>query len=132
MNDTSIKCPICGNDFIPSRSTQKFCTKKCRAAQQRQYAREYAKHRKIKHEQIQCSECGKMFTPLRRGHCTCSKECSAARAKRVYASYGEKKKREEALKRITPAKRFKSLKEISAAASREHLTYGQYVSKYGL
>jgi hypothetical protein len=73
----TIKCPICGGEFIPKRKvyftaiTRKwnlYCSRKCS---------KYAHLRRRYNPQPQrCRICGRMFTPHTGHQVTCSKECS--------------------------------------------------------
>ena len=63
-------CPICGKNFKPIKKTQVFCSKKCRAENDK------------KREYVKCDYCGKEFEKLhsqvkRSVHHFCSKECKS-------------------------------------------------------
>ena len=74
-----------------------------------------------------CSECGNEFTAHHKGCKTCSPECANARIKRL--------KHERSAKTKIVKKNIhkpKTLSRIAAEARAEHMTYGQYVAKYGV
>jgi hypothetical protein len=81
-----------------------------------------------------CAVCGKPFAAKRQKDCCCSKECTRINENRRRQEWW---KEQSEINRSTknPKRRKKkglTAAEINKRARAEHLTYGQYVAKYGL
>ena len=123
------KCVVCGKEFVPTKSNQLCCSKNCSLKRWRSNNPEYcAPPREIKN----CIICGKEFMPIRSGHVCCSKKCTNKRNKETQrqndAMYREMYKAQKAM----PQSLHKERADITIAARKEGLSYGQYVAKYGL
>ncbi len=94
-----------------------------------------------------CVVCGKQFDSFVNNQKTCSAECRKINEDRVWHERYERLKMEGATERIKAKeeknnfpiphkKREKKKKltidDIAVLARQEHLTYGQYVAKYGI
>ncbi len=122
-----IKCECCGKEFIATTVKSKFCSKECLIKVSRQKARERNMERKSK---MKCEECGKPLGAYSSSH-YCSKECSYEATKRRLregkpASVVKEERKRKQKKPVL------SIGEICRLAMAEHLTYGQYVEKYGV
>lgn len=133
-------CQNCGKEFVQTHYMQKLCSDECKKEHRKKYNHERIQKRKAeraaRRTAKKCSECGRVFFPQRISANTCSRECSNKRTKRLnrerLAAYNKEIYKSNAKTTAAPKKKTKTLKEITAAAAREHLTYGQYVLKYGL
>ena len=133
-------CQNCGREFMQTHYMQKLCSDECKKEHRKKYNREQVQKRKAERQARRtarkCSECGRVFFPQRANTNTCSPKCSNARSKRLQrqrqAAYNEETYKSATVKAGKPKRKIKTLKEITAAAAKEHLTYGQYVLKYGL
>lgn len=122
-----MKCIYCGKEFKETHGSQKYCSDLCRNEYDKERQRKFREAHKKPHEIVKCSECGNEFTAHHKGCKTCSPECANARIKRL--------KHERSAKTKIVKKNIhkpKTLSKIAAAARAEHMTYGQYVAKYGL
>lgn len=126
-----IKCIVCGKEFKQTHGSQKICSDECKKVYSKLRQHEFQIRHKKPLEAQKCYECGKEFIPSRNGALTCSQKCSKARTKRL-----AKEKRKEKTKvnnnKRSYKKKEKSMNEILISAMAEHMTYGQYVAKYGL
>lgn len=122
LAETVKVCEWCGKNFTPKRVNQKYCCPEC------QYKDHSAKKKEAQKQQravATCVICGK---PTNRARTIkyCSKECYEESRRRVFRE-GRIKKTEK-----KPKKPVLSISEICKLAAEEHLTYGQYVEKYGV
>ncbi|MGM9551534.1 MAG: hypothetical protein ACI3XA_04695 [Clostridia bacterium] len=105
-------CVQCGTKFMQPRARSYIC-KTCVDLGTRIVSRRY------------CSKCGTIFTPKNGEWYFCSDKCRGeeANANREKVRAPQSKKKKEKKETIT---------SIQRKAQKEHLTYGQYVQKYGL
>ena len=124
------KCIVCGNEFETFLSRQIICDNpECKAERHRQSLREYRERTEYDTVKKICAVCGKEFETLnKRSKLTCSDECDKVYR---YKKRTQKSASDYIYKRKT-RKPKTSLAEINRMAREEHLTYGQYVAKYGL
>lgn len=117
-NPRMLVCPVCGDEFAPATSNQRYCTKDCAAAARRAYARRPA-------VELVCPVCGKSFVKHHGQQKYCTPECRERNEKgdfyldmpqRVYKSPGGNQG---------------GIAAVAAQARAAGMTYGQYVSKYG-
>ncbi len=140
-----VRCFNCGKEFMQTHGNQRICSPECKKEYYAEYgrkkalerSREASAERAKQRTEIKCSECGRVFIPPKKGVVTCSNECSKKRAERL----GRERVKAYARKEYTSAakklpgktgKKAKSLTEIEKAAMAKHLSYGQYVARYGL
>ena len=148
------KCLQCGNEFKPTRYTQKFCTVSCRTKYHIEQASKETAMRPV--TMANCPNCGKPFVKTGNSQKYCSKECRLDYEEREKADmrehqmclycgeyfsapsirkYCSKRCAQRACKGVTRIRRKKdglSLVEIAKRCRDENLSYGQYVAKYGL
>lgn len=115
-------CECCGAEFTPKKVNQKYCCPAC--ANKGYYAKLNEERRQMRAEAT-CVICGK---PTNRAKTIkyCSKECYIEARKRMFREARIKKAEKK------PKKPVLSISEICRLAAAEHLTYGQYVEKYGV
>lgn len=117
------KCELCGKEFIAKTVNSKYCGEECLIKVTNQRKREKNLKRKAN---MLCMECGKPIGEYR-SSVYCSKKCQYEASKR--------RLRESKPKKPKPKRQRKpklSISEICRLAASEHLTYGQYVEKYGV
>lgn len=118
------KCEICEKEFLPTKSRQKYCSPDCVKEAHKANQRVFAERHKV---QKKCRICGAILTG-RQISC-CSKECLKESERRRRAE----QKQNEVIPMPKPRRKPKlSISEICRLALEEHLTYGQYVQKYGV
>lgn len=76
---------------------------------------------------MECVVCGKYFARTHNAQKFCSDDCRVASTRER-----EKRNRFNSKIRKRVKKQNRSIADITQAAIKEHLTYGQYVAKYGL
>lgn len=117
------KCELCGKKFIANNIKSKYCSKECLIKVMNRRKREKNLNRKAN---MLCMECGKPIGEYR-SSVYCSKKCQYEASKR--------RLRESKPEKPKPKRQRKpklSISEICKLAASEHLTYGQYVEKYGV
>lgn len=121
---TTIECEWCGKEFVATSVRSKYCSKECREKAMHQQAKEERLERKKKKS---CTICGK---PLGEYHSNlyCSKECAYEATKRRLRENAEIK----SIKPKEPKKPKLTISEVCRRAFAEHLSYGEYVKKYGV
>lgn len=79
MSNITIKCIHCGKEFdvIPSKSSQKYCSRDCFTA---------ARRKKI--ERV-CPHCGKTFVNLMNRTKYCSRDCARAAQSEIMRAGGQ-------------------------------------------
>ncbi len=84
-------CLVCGRKFVPYRSTQKYCSDKCRAKAIERF------HARKKNEAVErvCPTCGRTFTTTLSHKLYCSNECYLAHKSKEYV-------KKEGTERICP------------------------------
>ena len=126
-----IKCIVCGKEFKQTHGSQTMCSEECRKEYRRQYHENLRRMKPHTCKISICSECGKEFENPGGKRLTCSPECRKARARKVQSeSRRQKRQKDRYMSRRT--KRGRPLSKIAAAARDVHMTYGQYVAKYGI
>lgn len=111
MEGSTKWCPVCGKEFIsqPHHNNQVCCGIDCKLKYQRKKAAErYVAKKKAKED-------GSIVTPYQRMEEKIDQKINK----------GIKKRTKATAKRLT-------IDEIAVAARKEHMSYGQYVAKYGL
>lgn len=81
------KCENCGNEFIPIKSSSKFCSSKCYVEYERQ----------IKKRVFRCLNCDNEFTPVKSSSKFCSYSCSIIYRRQQMANLEKQKKEQEEL-----------------------------------
>lgn len=121
---STIECEWCGKEFIATSVRSKYCSKECREKAMHQQAKEERLERKKKKS---CTICGK---PLGEYHSNlyCSKKCAYEATKRRLRENAEIK----SIKPKEPKKPKLTISEVCRRAFAEHLSYGEYVKKYGV
>lgn len=77
-----MKCPECGNEFVPKHEAQRLCSLAC---VRHAGTKAYVKRHRIRHECI-CRHCGQAFTPKATDRTTyCSRECAFAERRKISA-----------------------------------------------
>ena len=125
------KCECCGKEFIAKTANGKYCSKECRKSVTYQNGKDVRLERKAG---MTCAVCGKPLTSYR-SYIYCSRECSAKAAKnssnQIYKQNSEINRQMAKQKNIVKKPKL-SISEICKLAFAEHLSYGQYVEKYGV
>ncbi len=118
------KCVICGEPLDGYRN-RKYCSKECAAQARRESQKRAVKERGGCNigDIITCPTCGKNFRYSSGRKKYCSVECKEKAGK---MGIGKKSRRSPRRKRV------RTLSEILRAARKEHLSYWEYVNKYGL
>lgn len=125
----TMKCVVCGKEFVASTVQSKYCSKECSNKVFYQKARAKRLARKSK---ATCEVCGKPLTEFR-SYLYCSKECSQKAKRQMLKENSEINRQMAKPKRSAKSKKpVLSISEICKLAMAEHLTYGQYVEKYGV
>lgn len=124
-------CTICGKEFKQTHGSQTMCSEECRKEYHRQYQENLSRMKPHTCKTSICSECGKEFENPGGKRMTCSPECKKARKKKVEKESREQKRQKDRYISYC-TKRNKELSRIAAKATAEHMTYGQYVAKYGV
>ncbi len=118
------KCAICGKPFEAHRN-KKYCSKECavRAAEDTRIRQLRERGGRTIGDIITCPTCGKNFLYSSSRKRYCSVECQKK---------AQKMRTDEAVPVRPRKKRPKTMAEIAKAARKEHLSYGEYVVKYGI
>lgn len=125
----TMKCEVCGKEFVASTVQSKYCSKECSNKVFYQKARAKRLARKSK---MTCEMCGKPLTDYR-SYLYCSKECTQKAKRQMLKENSEINRQMAKPKRSAKSKKpVLSISEICKLAMAEHLTYGQYVEKYGV
>lgn len=74
----------------------------------------------------ECENCGKMFVPTNTRSLYCSEHCRKESKKLI------KKQQRERAKMAAGTRNNATINQINAMALKEHISYGQYVAKYGI
>lgn len=124
-----MKCVLCGKEFIATSVQSKFCSKECQSKHTKSKAK--AKRLEMK-SKMTCEVCGKPLTEYR-SYNYCSKKCMQ-KAKKLFLKENSDINRQMAKPRRSKKSKGPklSISEICKLAMEEHLSYGQYVEKYGL
>lgn len=128
-----INCKYCKIEFEPKKDRQVFCCAGCRIKYGNEKQRSQMKNN-VYEEVVKCAWCNNEFTRLSSSRKRyCSEQCKKASAQN---------QRKEALKKIMkefrkPKKQKKqkpkqSISDINQKARALHMSYGEYVSKYGV
>ena len=87
-------------------------------------------------EKRPCKICGKIFQPSTARNLYCGKACKKQAQKNQRLEYvkevNEERKKPEVMEKPARTKPTFTLSEIVAAAKKEGISYGEYVTKYGL
>lgn len=116
-----IKCKWCGKEFMPYHPIQVYCSTECRTASL------YERKKQERREDIKilkCQNCGGPITGNRKRKFCCEK-CMHQYYYNHNGGLVAKKPRKKKEKPL-------SISEICKRAAEEHMSYGQYVTKYGL
>ena len=99
------KCGICGKEFEPYNSNQKFCTPECANENHKRKAREkYRKRMTV--EPRKCPYCGKEFVTSNHKKTFCSEQCAQANWKAAHKKPAKPKKPMTTRKCLTCGKEF--------------------------
>lgn len=94
-----------------------------------------------------CVVCGKQFDSFVNNQKTCSAECRKINEDRIWHERYERKKMQSAAERVEAKeernnypiphkkrekKKKLTIEDVAVLARQEHMTYGQYVAKYGI
>ena len=117
------KCEVCGKEYIPTKKSQRCCSKACSLKRWKLMNPEYcAPPREIR----KCIICGNEFMPIRSNHVCCSKKCTSKRNKETQLlndrAINEIRKAQEAM----PESNHDAIAMLTIAARAEGLSYGQY------
>lgn len=131
----TIKCRICGKEFIPANKKTQLCSEECRKENKKLHARkqnaEKTAERREKNSALTrtCVICGKEFSVKNWNQKMCSKECVLEHRRKAQSIY-KKEKREEVVKVITRRNRKQiPLVQMSVEAQQKAGTsYGKYAS----
>ncbi len=116
-------CAVCGEKFEAVRKNKMYCSYYCvQLAHKIKTGKVVAPLSKRRKHINTCENCGKLFEAYSDNKAYCSEEC---------VKEGMEKKKAARLVRKTKKPKV-SAAEIARKAREEHLTYGQYVAKYGL
>lgn len=115
-------CLFCGKEFLTDDNRKKYCNSECSAAF---HAHKKSENHRQAREGKRCEVCGKIIVSNRLRK-YCSRKC-ANKAKNLRNSVIPKSI--EIKKSLKPKL---SISEINSLARAKGLSYGQYVSKYGL
>ncbi len=118
------KCVICGKPFDGSRN-KKYCSHECALKARRETHKRQLKERGGRNvgDIITCPTCGKNFLYSSGHKKYCCVECK---------NKAQKMRTDEAAPARPRKKRAKTIVDIIRAAKAEGLSYGEYVSKYGV
>ena len=119
-----MNCEYCGKEFVAKTVKSKYCSNECCQKASHEKAKEERLERK---KRMKCEECGK---PLGEYHSSvyCSKKCCYEATKRRLRERTKDSKPKQRRKKQPKL----TIGEICRLAMEEHLTYGQYVEKYGV
>lgn len=99
-----MQCPICGKEFTPRRSDQKFCSARCRnVAKSRRY-NERHRERLRPPEVKTCPECGKEFVSKSRAHKFCCEDCQKKNYYKNHTEHLEFARKKDTAKRAAKVK----------------------------
>lgn len=126
-----ITCKYCGEKVVTYDINRTFCSKDCSY----KFFFEKAQREKLERKAgMTCAVCGKPLTSYR-SYIYCSRECSVKASKnssnQIYKQNSEIN-RQMAKQRTSVKKPKLSISEICKLALAEHLSYGEYVEKYGV
>lgn len=120
------KCEVCGKEYIPTKISQRCCSKACSLKRWKSMNPEYcAPPREIK----KCIICGTEFMPKRTSHICCSKKCTMQRNKETQLIndrlFREAQKAQEAM----PESNHDAIAQLTIEATEQGLSYGQLEAK---
>ncbi len=131
------KCAICGTPFEAYRN-RKYCSKECavRAAEETRIRQLRERGGRTLGDIIICPTCGKnfLYSSSRKRYCSveCQKKAQKTRIDEAIPVQAASRKITQGDTVRPKKKRAKTMSEIAKAAREEHLSYGEYVVKYGL
>ena len=116
------ECEWCGKEFMPNTKGRKYCSNECAKEAQYIACKEFAIRNK---KRKKCEVCGNILIGKHFKYCSQGCREEAERQRKAEAQEIKAKKRRSRKPKL-------SIGEICKRAAEEHLTYGQYVLKYGL